>query len=152
VATGPQNTQWGRGPRAHGGPPQLWVKWRSSYRSVYIGRKMKFCEKHETIVLGGYINWMKMRILKKSIQILLNQGIKCPDEICNLMWVNIYIPGGVMQNSISYRQREAFNSNLDCTYLHPMWQAFNGRQEPPDSVFNCTKTLRNVSLSLFAAQ
>jgi len=40
---------------------------------------------------------MELRIVGQGIQVVSNQGIKRPDEIDNLMWAKIQIPGDVMQ-------------------------------------------------------
>ena len=38
-----------------------------------------------------------MRIIKKSIQIVSQQGIKSPDTMAILVWVNTYISGYVTE-------------------------------------------------------
>jgi len=38
--------------------------------------------------------------MHKSIQIVSNQGIECPDVIGNLLWVIACILGDIMENSM----------------------------------------------------
>jgi len=43
---------------------------------------------------------MKMRSVKKTIQIVSQQGIKGPNTMVNLVWANTYISGYVMHGSV----------------------------------------------------
>jgi len=48
--------------------------------------------------------------LNKSIDIVSNKGIKCPEEIDILMLASTYVPGDVKQNSIGTFPEVAGNS------------------------------------------
>jgi len=45
------------------------------------------------------VGW-RCALYKKSIQIVSQQGIKCPDTMVDLLWANAYISGYVMHNSL----------------------------------------------------
>jgi len=64
--------------------------------------------------------------LNKSIQIVSNQSIKCPDDKAN-----ICIPGGVMQKSIGVvGNLEAFN-----TYFAPQLAGMHGHAQGTKQMF-----------------
>jgi len=43
---------------------------------------------------------VRCSLLDKEIKVVSNPGLKCPDKMENMMWMNTSIPVGVLQNLI----------------------------------------------------
>jgi len=119
---------------------ELWII-EEKWRFVKSIRRLKWTNEK--------VGW-RCASYKKSIQIVSQQGNKCPDTIVNLVWANTYISRYVMRDSvgIAIRSMQALHTGL-CVFAPQLasmhWHAIGTKW----SVFSAGEHWSKVPLSLW---